>query len=168
MGHLVDMVSDDRYAAHHLFRSWVRKRHAIHFQISEYSTLGYGRRLKFNPLTADETHELITNGIDSDGGITVAFAEYLLEQDAFRAEALVKKYIGEGTYKTLSFQRRAVMMDIVWDAQFKVRKLRKLFNAVKRLDFELAVAELWEAEVVCFRNHIDTKAEVLQTGLLTR
>ena len=166
MGHLGKLITDETYATHHLFKSWIRQRRALSLVVSNYGFIGYGRSLKYRPLTSDETMELIMHGISSEGGITKAYAEYLLENDAVRAEKVVRKAIGDGTFESLNFQRRAVLMDIVWDAQFKIRKLRKVFNAVKQFDWEVAVAELWAAEEACFRNYVDVKAEVLRTGLL--
>ena len=164
--HLQRLLTDESYAAHYIFKDWVIRRYGLNEVVGEYGFLGYGRHLKYNPLTSDETLELIMHGIASEGGITKAYALYLLNNDASRAEKSVRKAIGDNTFEALNYQRRAVLMDIVWDAKFKVRKLRKLLDAVKQFDWEVAVAELWQASEACFNNYIDAKAEVLRTGLI--
>lgn len=145
-----------------LFKNRVRRRFGINHHVSEYGVIGHGRVLKVNPLTPDEVDELVQCGIRSEGGITTAFAELLLDNDFKRAEKTAIKQIGKNPYEMLSEERKSALLDVIWQAKFKVKPLKPFFKAMKQFDFDLAAVELLARPESMWSNYVRDNADLIR------
>lgn len=104
-----------------------------------YPSIGYGRNLKFHPLSDDEKRLMFMNGL-GEPSVSTLLASKWLEVEVDEIYRDVKK---EPYFAGLGDQRQAVVIDMIYNLGLaKFRTFKKFIQALTNKDFEKAAYEI--------------------------
>ena len=105
-----------------------------------------GLRLKPYRCTAGKLTIGFGRNLD-DNGISEAEAYTMLNNDLFRAECDVCRLIGDNIYETLSLNRRAALLDFVFNLGYsRAAGFRNALAAIQRGEFEEAAKHMLDSK----------------------
>jgi GH24 family phage-related lysozyme (muramidase) len=128
--------------------------------------VGWGRNLNLRPLSPEEVLRLIQSGADGHGGITVEFADYLLENDISEAQSFLSRR--RGWWQT-TVARRCALIDAYHNLGTGIEKFSKMWTALGVQDYGRAADEMrdsvwWRSAEPGVRRRIDDLCRIVRYG----
>lgn len=123
-------------------------------------TIGYGRNIQDNPLTAEEYRKIFPLYTISEAmkliynGINEHQADLLLQTEIQKNRRLLMQ---NKWYCELSYNRKLVMQDMCYNLGYAgLKAFRKMIKAIKKEDYQLAADEIINSK---YYNQVGKRAE---------